>query len=112
MLDKYHLQHSLSKLAIEYQKPSRYIVAYSGGMDSTVLLHALKSIDDDTPIIALYVNHQVNDESNEWSEFCNTNADSLGINFSAYKVDVDFNSGKGAEASMRDARYKIFRDFI
>jgi tRNA(Ile)-lysidine synthase len=112
MFDKYHLQHSLSKLAIEYQKPSRYIVAYSGGMDSTVLLHALKSIDDDTPIIALYVNHQVNDESNEWSEFCNTNADSLGINFSAYKVDVDFNSGKGAEASMRDARYKIFRDFI
>ena len=112
MFNKSFLEDELSELAIKHSKPSRYIVGYSGGMDSIVLLHTLKSIEKDIPIIALHINHQVNKQSNEWEEFCNKSAIKLGVNFSAYKVDIDHHSGKGAEASMRSARYSIFYDFM
>ena len=112
MFDKSNLDDTLSELVVEHQKPSRYVVGFSGGMDSTVLLHALKSIDHDIPIIALHINHQMNDHSNAWSEFCNNSAVSMNVIFFTYKVEVDLKSGKGIEASLREARYAIFRDFI
>jgi len=112
MFKKSFLKDELIELAIKHSKPSRYIVGYSGGMDSTVLLYALKSIESDIPIEAVHINHQVNDRSNEWENFCCKNAARLGVNYSAYKVNIDFLSGKGAEGSMREARYSVFNDFM
>ncbi|HEB85855.1 MAG TPA: tRNA(Ile)-lysidine synthetase, partial [Gammaproteobacteria bacterium] len=54
--------------------PARhYRVAYSGGCDSHVLLHALAAIQDQLPatvISALHVNHGLAEEADHWAAHC------------------------------------------
>ena len=59
----------LEKLSLE--KFNRIVIAYSGGLDSTVLLHALSSIAKyKKDIIALHINHGVSQNSNFWLKSC------------------------------------------
>ena len=91
--------------ALEYQadRPPRYVIAFSGGLDSSVLAHALAGAD--VPVIAVHIDHGLQSESEAWSRHCATFAASLGIEFRDRKVKVELESGKGPEASARDARY-------
>ena len=58
----------LSELSRE-SVPGRYIVALSGGLDSTVLLHALASLRDagslNADLAAVHINHQLSDMAME-----------------------------------------------
>jgi tRNA(Ile)-lysidine synthase len=91
--------------ALEYQadRPPRYVIAFSGGLDSSVLAHALASAD--IPVLAVHIDHGLQTESEDWSRHCAAFAASLGIEFRDRKVTVELDSGKGPEASARDARY-------
>ena len=91
--------------AFEYQaeRPSRYVIAFSGGLDSSVLAHALAGAD--IPVVAVHIDHGLQDQSEAWSRHCRTFAESLGIGFRCCNVAVQLESGKGPEASARDARY-------
>jgi tRNA(Ile)-lysidine synthase len=91
--------------AFEYQaeRPSRYVIAFSGGLDSSVLAHALAGAD--IPVLAIHIDHGLQEESDAWSRHCETFAESLGIGFECRRVAVQLESGKGPEASARDARY-------
>ena len=84
-------------------RPSRYVVAFSGGLDSSVLAHAVASAD--VPVVAVHINHGLQAESEEWARHCEEFASSLGIEFHGHTVRVQLESGKGPEASARDARY-------
>ena len=90
-------------------KPSRYIVAFSGGLDSSVLLHALVNIlteeKNEVPIFAIHIDHGLQLESSSWVELCRKTAADFGVEFQSIKVNVQLKSGKGPEASARDARY-------
>jgi len=88
-------------------RPARYVIAFSGGLDSTVLLHALAQNSDvpDVPILAIHVDHALQKDSADWSKHCAQIAAELEIEFRSLLVDVQLESGKGPEASARDARY-------
>ena len=51
-------------------KSATYFVAYSGGVDSTVLLHVMKQISEahGFALIALHVNHNLQEGSDRWSD--------------------------------------------
>jgi tRNA(Ile)-lysidine synthase len=91
--------------ALEYQagRPSRYVIAFSGGLDSSVLAHALAGAD--RPVVAVHIDHGLQEQSEEWSQHCENFASALGIGFRCRKVAIQLESGKGPEASARDARY-------
>ena len=56
-------------------------VAYSGGLDSTVLLHLLsREIAFLNKVNAVHINHSINPDSDKWEEFCRKNADELECN--------------------------------
>ena len=99
----------LKALESEATQPSRYIVALSGGLDSVVLLHALRNhlIEHKSkiPLIAIHINHCLQPESQSWVEKCKTITYKLDIIFKSINVEVDLNSGRGLEASARSARY-------
>ena len=101
------LRRKLGELEAVAGKPSRYVIAFSGGLDSTVLLHALASLqaEQGVPLFAIHVDHGLQEDSGAWSEHCATIADELGIDFLCRSVTVQLESGKGPEASARDARY-------
>ncbi|MBT8093949.1 MAG: tRNA lysidine(34) synthetase TilS, partial [Gammaproteobacteria bacterium] len=100
-----HLLEQLAALRTEVPAPSRYVLAYSGGLDSTVLAHALAASATGVPVIAVHIDHGLHAESSQWSEHCRDFAAGLGIEFRCRKVLVQLESGKGPEASAREARY-------
>lgn len=101
------LLQQLGELEAVAGKPSRYVVAYSGGLDSTVLLHALLSLREELgiPIVAIHIDHGLHADSGSWSEHCRLIAEDLGVDYLCRSVTVQLESGKGPEASARDARY-------
>jgi tRNA(Ile)-lysidine synthase len=98
------LEH-LAALCNEAPAPSRYVLAYSGGLDSTVLAHALASSGTGIPVIAIHIDHGLHPQSGQWGEHCRAFAAELGIAYRCRKVTVQLESGKGPEASAREARY-------
>lgn len=101
------LRRQLVDLEAIAGRPSRYVVAFSGGLDSTVLLHALVASRGEaaTPIVAIHVDHGLQAESPDWREHCRKTAEGLGVAYLCRSVAVQLESGKGPEASAREARY-------
>lgn len=107
----------LSALASNEQlagKPARYIVAFSGGLDSTVLLDALckGAGDGDVPILAVHIDHGLQPDSADWSRHCETVAAGLGVDYRCLSVNVQLEAGKGPEAAAREARYTALRSVM
>lgn len=92
-------------------RPSRFVVAFSGGMDSSVLLHALRSGNNsfDIPIIALHVDHGLHSDAERWEAHCRAVATTLEVAYDSLTIAVDRNSGRGLEAAAREARYRALR---
>ncbi len=99
------LQAQIAELENQAAKPSRYVIAFSGGLDSTALAHALSRAGTDVPIVAIHIDHGLHAESQRWRDHCEVFATSLGIEYRSRAVTVQLESGKGPEASAREARY-------
>lgn len=89
---------------------SRLSIAYSGGLDSTVLLFALARIRNalGKDLRVLHIDHQLQSASAQWAERCERTAAGLQIPFSHVRVDVD-SKDQGLEAGARAARYDALR---
>lgn len=78
----------------------RVWVAFSGGMDSTVLLHALREWPR---VAAVHVDHGLAEQSADWARHCREVARGFGVEFRAAQASVE---GSGnLEARLRRARY-------
>jgi len=101
------LLERLDALETPANKPRRYVIALSGGLDSTVLAHALAETRGQhrKRLLAIHVDHQLQAESSRWTEHCRELAGRFGIEFMAERVAVDTSSGSGVEAAAREARY-------
>jgi len=87
-------------------------VAYSGGVDSHVLLHALATSQQRLPSLhAVHINHNLHKNSADWAECCAHNAKILNVDFISLSVAVDGSDG-GVEAAARTARYQALRSLI
>jgi tRNA(Ile)-lysidine synthase len=84
-----------------------YVVGFSGGADSTALLHALSAIQDqlESPVSAIHVNHGLHKHADLWQSQCETFCDQYNIGLVCHRVELKNNSGKGLEAEARHLRY-------
>ncbi|HKR35581.1 MAG TPA: tRNA lysidine(34) synthetase TilS [Steroidobacteraceae bacterium] len=90
-------------------------VAYSGGLDSTVLLHALaRAIADRAHyrMRAAHVDHQLHPDSASWRGQCGRVAQSLQVEFVPLIVSVAASAEMGVEAAAREARYAALREIL
>ena len=92
----------------------RYWVAYSGGCDSTVLLHALASLREQFPaeLHALHVNHNLREAASGWAAHCRRVCETLAVPLHEAKVDARGARGESPEAAARAARYRIFTEVL
>ncbi len=103
------LLERLDALETAANKPDRYVIALSGGLDSTVLAHALAATRErhGKSLLAVHVDHQLQAESSRWTDYCRDLAARFGIEFVAERVSVDNTESVGIEAAAREARYAV-----
>lgn len=91
-----------------------YVVGFSGGADSTALLHALKQITAElkTKISAVHVNHGLHGDADLWQTHCQAFCQQNDIELTCLKVAIDRNSGKGLEAEARELRYTAISEML
>jgi tRNA(Ile)-lysidine synthase len=85
---------------------STIAVAFSGGLDSTVLLDAAVRSAGASRVVALHIHHGLSSNADAWAAHCESFADALGVRFAARQVDVVRAGGESLEAAARDARYR------
>ena len=87
-------------------------VAYSGGLDSTVLLHLLwrYSKQNDISVFAFHVHHGLNRQADAWHDHCEEVCTALGVRFESRRVQVDRHGKNGIEADARSKRYEALGD--
>ena len=82
-------------------------IAYSGGRDSRVLLHALAQARAMlAPLEAVHVDHGLQPASAAWTRHCAAVCASLKVPFIAVTVDGTAGAGESPEAAARRARYE------
>jgi tRNA(Ile)-lysidine synthase len=117
------LEHQLKAFLVDVftQKKlvnPKLVVAFSGGLDSCVLLHSLANLRKTLPfqLSAHHVNHGLSPNAASWANFCAEFCAKLSVPFTLSTVKVEKNSGLGLEAAAREARYKALlgsdADFI
>lgn len=95
---------------------ARVAVAYSGGRDSTALLHAtlIAARDLSVSVVALHVNHRLSAYANAWERHCRDQctrwaADGLPLSFSAARLRSRPLPGDSIEAWARRERYAALK---
>jgi tRNA(Ile)-lysidine synthase len=88
-------------------QPVKVAVAYSGGLDSTALLHLAHACADryDMQLHAFHIHHGISPNADAWLSHCRASADDLCIRFDARQVGLQNISKSGIEEAARLARY-------
>lgn len=82
-------------------------LAYSGGLDSSVLLEAaaIEARARGARLLALHVHHGLSPNADAWLAHCEARCRALGVGFSAERVALQDAAGSGVEEAARLARY-------
>ncbi|WP_374603312.1 tRNA lysidine(34) synthetase TilS [Arenimonas sp.] len=97
--------------AVPHEGP--VLVAFSGGMDSSVLLH-LAAGDPrvrDRGLRAVHVDHGLHPQSAAWAHACTQACSALGVPIEVRHVTV-VEQGEGLEAAARAARHAAFAEVL
>ncbi|MBU3586002.1 tRNA lysidine(34) synthetase TilS [Polynucleobacter sp. AM-26B4] len=84
--------------------PTQLAVAFSGGLDSTVLLHATIKAHGKKNVHAFHVHHGIQKEADQWQAHCKAVANKFGCHFDTRNVKL--NKQSNVESQARNLRYE------
>jgi len=97
------------------QPHTHLLVAFSGGLDSTVLLHQLVTLRDlhgsNFQIRAMHIHHGLSPYADEWAEHCQNVCAQWNVPLEVTRVKLA-DDGLGIEAHARTARYQALAETI
>ncbi len=95
-------------------QPPCYWVAFSGGLDSTVLLHALAGLRRQlpAPLQAVHLDHGLQAGSVRWAAHCRGLCRELDLPLAERSLGLQPRPGASIEAEAREARLTAFRAII
>lgn len=113
IINSSNLSDSLSAFLAQAKNAGcrRLTVAFSGGVDSHVLLHQLAQLhqpDDVIVLDAIYINHNLSAYSEDWGVHCETICKSLDIPYKQINVQAKALAGESPEEKARLVRYQAF----
>jgi tRNA(Ile)-lysidine synthase len=94
-----------------WRNAATWRIAFSGGLDSTVLLHLLAHLatTESLPALsAIHVHHGLQAVADAWPEHCRSVCAALGVPLQIVRVQVQ--PGASLERAARDARYHAFTE--
>jgi len=92
----------------------RLLVGFSGGLDSTVLMHQLMHLREQVPgleLRAIHVHHGLSPHADSWVAHCESLCHEWAIPLIVARVTLA-DEGLGLEAQARKARYAAFREAL
>ncbi|MCG6899233.1 MAG: tRNA lysidine(34) synthetase TilS [Gammaproteobacteria bacterium] len=110
---KFSRDYLLQQLG-RHATPPCYQVAFSGGLDSQVLLHALCALRDQLAagIGAVHVHHGLHADADRWEAHCRRVCDELNVAYTSLRVDGRPAQGESPEAAARVARYQALAEWL
>lgn len=100
-----HLEPGLDADASSGSSPC-WIIAFSGGLDSTVLLDACARALGAHQLIAAHVHHGLQPAADAWVEHCRRQSASRGVHFECLELGPAEPLGQGVESWARRERYR------
>ena len=107
------LHQQLERLAVPAD--AQICVACSGGLDSTVLLHAMARLRAEARnyrLRAVHIDHGLHADSSAWRAHCEHQARSLQVELISRAVSVERIDEIGLEAAARAARYEALSHIV
>lgn len=91
-------------------RTERFLIGYSGGCDSTVLVHAMATVRErlaPIDVLAVHIDHGLHRDSVSWARHCLATCNTLGMPCVTQRVDVTavVRGQTGLEAAAREVRY-------
>lgn len=100
-----HLLNDESVRALE--AAPHILVGYSGGLDSTLLLHALASDPRfSSKLQAIHVHHGLSEHAGYWQHRCESFCNALGVPLTVHHAHLE--RGPNLEEAARNSRYAAF----
>ncbi|WP_223787483.1 tRNA lysidine(34) synthetase TilS [Marinicella meishanensis] len=88
---------------------NHYYLAFSGGLDSTVLLHHLTQQHAlQGKLSAIHINHQLHPEADQWAHHCAQICEALEIPL----ITATVSAANDSENAARTARYAAFAEIL
>ena len=90
----------------------KYLVAFSGGMDSHVLLDLLSKLQQQHPDVsvrAVHIHHGLQELADSWPKHCQDICDDLGVPLEIHYLDLNLESGDSVEEVARQGRYQALQ---
>lgn len=95
-------------------KAKHLVVAYSGGVDSHVLLHVLHSLKVsegyDFELSAIHIHHGLSENADTWQQHCQQVCQQLNIPFQTANLVLELKPRQSLEALARDMRYQKLQE--
>lgn len=98
---------------IDKKKYNQFLVAYSGGSDSTALLYFANKMAKKykVEIRAIHVNHNLNADSVDWENHCKYFCKKLNIPIIIKSINIVLKPGESIEERAREERYRVISSY-
>ena len=95
-------------------RSKKILIAYSGGLDSHVLLHLASQLPKTNyyQVRAMHIHHGLQEVANDWVPHCQQVCDKLNIPIEIQYLNLAIEKGKSLEDVARKARYAAFGESL
>lgn len=92
-----------------------FCIAFSGGLDSSVLLHLFSELSSEDPNIrirAVHINHGLSSNANEWESICKKVCEAYKVPLIVRQLQLKKTPKISLEESARKKRYVVFQEIL
>jgi tRNA(Ile)-lysidine synthase len=103
----YSIFESSITSSLEKNSYDEFLIAYSGGCDSTALLYFANQIarKNKINIRAIHINHNLNKESKKWENHCKEFCKEINVDLYIENINIILKPGDSLEEQAREERY-------
>jgi len=101
------IEQAINELKLNFPQHS-LTIGFSGGLDSTVLLHAIvqSGLWNHQSLQAIHIHHGLQASAEDWAKHCQTICQTLNVPFNRVDIKLPLIRRQGLEANARKARYQ------